>query len=276
MTTPAAYWDKVGSDWDLIGPPLRPCIEDIAIMEQLVARWTNYTCNAALQAVVLGVTQEIIEMKWPEKTHILAFDQELAMINSIWPRHRYANAAAICSNWLSLPLVDGYADIVMCDGSFTLLAFDEEYQKLALELSRILAPDGIVIARMYVAPDCKQPVEDVFKDLWNNKIGNFNTFKWRLAMALIDPSDFSVSVNKVFEAWSARMISAEQLSEELNWPLAVIQMIERYKDCASTRYSFPPLHRIREIMAPQFRQEEIIIPSYQDGERYPTLCFRKV
>jgi hypothetical protein len=268
------YWDNVGSDWDLIGPPLRPCPEDSAIMEQLVDRWVRKAQAAVSQAVILGVTQEIVGMRWPEKTHILAFDREPARIKSLWPRH-LPNAAALCSNWLELPLVDGYADLVLADGSFTLLKFPGEYRDLSKELARILSPGGIVVVRLYVAPDSKESVDDIFKDLWGGKISNFNTFKWRLAMALLDPSDYSSSFNEVWEAWHARMSSPEKLAETLGWPLPVIRMIERYRGCVSTRNSYPPLDKIRQALAPLFIQEDIVIPSYQDGERYPTVCFRK-
>jgi hypothetical protein len=95
-------------------------------------------------------------------------------------------------------------------------------------------------------------------------------------MSLIDPADFCVSINDVWEAWNAHIRSPEKLAETLGWPLPVIRMIERYRGAVSTRYSFPPLEHVRETLAPLFREEELNIPSYQDGECYPTICFRKI
>lgn len=276
MTSSKTYWDNVGSDWDLIGSPLRPCPEDSAIMERLIDKWNGTTNIAAPQAVILGITQEIVTMQWPKKTHILAFDIEPARIQSLWQHHLHENAAALCSNWLSLPLVDEYVDVVVADGSFTLLAFPGEYQRLAREMARILAPGGILVVRLYVAPVNRESLDDIFKDLWDGRIGNFNTFKWRLAMALIDPADFSVSFNEVWEAWHARIGSPEKLAEKLNWPFQVIHMIERYSGCTATRNSYPPLDKICDTLSPFFRLEEVVTPSYQDGERYPTVCFRRV
>lgn len=276
MTLSKTYWNNVGSDWDLVGPPLRPSHEDTAIMERLVERWHNSSDVTFPQAVILGVTQEIVKMRWPEHTNILAFDREASRIHTLWPHRNISNAAALCSNWLDLPLVDGYADMVLADGSFTLLAFPDDYVKIAHELSRILAPDGIVAVRMYVAPLLMESVDDIFNDLWDGKIGNFNTFKWRLAMALIDPSDFTVSFDEIWKAWHSRTFSSEKLASRLNWPLPVISMIEKYQGCDSTRNTYPPLEKVSQLFAPFFKMEEVIIPSYQDGERYPTVCFRKI
>jgi hypothetical protein len=277
MTSSSAYWDKVGSDWSLIGPPLRPCREDIDCMEHMVGTRVSRSCIAAPQAVILGVTQEIVRMRWPENTHVLAFDQEPAMIQSVWPHHSFSNAAAICSNWLSLPLVDGCSDVVIGDGAFTMLAFPDVYLQQAHELKRILASDGIVVMRMFTVPEHRESVDDVFDNLWAGTIENFNIFKWRLAMALTNPVDYSVCVNDVWETWNAHIgSSVKKLADTLGWSPDVIKMIERYRGCVATRYSFPPLDRICEVLAHLFRQEEVIIPSYQDGERYPTICFRRI
>lgn len=276
VTLSKTYWNNVGSDWDLVGPPLRPSLEDTAIMERLVERWHNSSNVTFPQAVILGVTEEIVKMRWPLNTNILAFDREPARIHSLWSHHTVSNAAALCSNWLELPLIDGYADLVLADGSFTLLAFPDDYIKIAHELSRILAPGGIVAVRMYVAPLQLESVDKIFKDLWEGKIGNFNTFKWRLAMALIDPSDFTVSFDEIWKVWHDRMTSSEKLAKALNWPLPVISMIEKYQGCDSTRNTYPPLEKVSQLFAPLFKMEELFIPSYQDGERYPTVCFRKI
>lgn len=276
MTHTNTYWDKFGSDWSLIGPPLRPCSEDNEIMERLIARWDQVARIPAPQAVLLGVTQEIVSMKWPEKTHLLAFDREPGMIRSLWPQHRLSNAAALCANWLSLPLVDGSADIVVGDGSLSLLAFPGEYRELARELARVLAPGGLVVLRLYVVPDVPDSMDEVFRELWAGMIGNFNTFKWRLAMAMLDPADYGVTVSDMWEVWQTRIDCAEGLSDALGWPLPVIRMIERYRGCTATRYSFPPLASVREAFEPFFTLDEVVFPSYQDGRRYPTVCFRTV
>lgn len=270
------YWSKFASDWSLIGHPLRPSSEDNAIMEQMLAKYLCTKSGVPVHAVMLGVTQEIAAMQWPENTNILAFDREPAIIRALWPRYHSAHAAALCSNWLELPLVEGYADLVVGDGSLTLLSFPCEYQKLARELARVIAPDGIMVLRVYAAPSNRDAVDTIFKDLWDGKIGNFNTFKWRLAMALTEDADFCVSVNEIWEAWNANVDSAEKLAEILGWSLPVVGMIERYRNCTSTKYSFPPLDQVKEVFAPFFVQEEMVIPSYQDGERYPTVCFRKI
>lgn len=277
MNTQKAYWDRLAGEWDLIGPPLRPCPEDIATMEKLVNRWICPTCTAAPQGVVLGVTPEIVGMKWPENSHIQAFDQEPAMINSLLPRHIRNNAAAICANWMTLPLEDGYADLVLGDGSLTLLAFPDEYRLLVFELARILSPDGLLLLRLFAAPEQRESSDDIFKDLWSGKIRNLDTFRWRLEMALIGSSDYSVPINDVYEIMNANTINPDHMADTLGWPpLPVARMLERYRTFGTTRHSFPPLDIIKKIMAPHFRLEEVVMPSYQDGERYPIVCFRKI
>lgn len=268
---PDTHWGWLARHWSLLGTPLRPCAEDVAIMEQLAFRAPNGCRRAAL----LGVTSELAGMSWPDSTFLQAFDCDQNAIMALWSPERRTASEAICANWFALPLDDSSMDMVAGDGVLSTLASAGDYQKLFRELARVLTSGGVLALRLFAAPAAAVTVADIFADLWAGRIGNFNTFRWRLAMALTDPVDHCVTVSDIWDAWHAAVPVPEQLAEELGWPLPVISVIDRHRNNA-TRYSFPPFEVVSNLAAPWFHPEEIHIPSYQDAERYPTVCFRKI
>lgn len=275
MNGPEPYWDRIGSDWSLIGPPLRPCAEDTAAMEDMLLSWRRSRAAVPLTAGVLGVTPEIVRMAWPEQTRISAFDKEPAMIGYLWPKEGIPHATAICCDWGSLPVADGALDVVAGDGPLTQLSFRGEHRQVARELARVTAPEGLLLLRLFVPPAEREPVETVFEDLWNGRIGNFNVFRWRLLMSLQESEETGICVGEAWKEWHARIPSPELLAGTLGWPIEVIRVIDRYCSAVAV-YTFATLTSIESLLAPDFSLSEQRVPSYQDGERYPTVCFRRV
>lgn len=275
MTSPDPFWHQIVSDWSLVGPPLRPAAEDTAVMERMVCDWHRNSGRCDFQAGVLGVTPEIVGMKWPQFANITAFDKEPAMISNLWPREGIPGTTAICCNWLSLPVADGTLDVIVGDGSLTQLAFPDEYRKVIRELARVMVSGGILVLRLFVAPHERESVDTVFEKLWGGHVENFNAFRWRLLMSLQENPDTGVCIGDAWEAWHSRIPSPELLANALGWPMDVVGVIDRYRS-ATTVYSFPSLEAVRAVLEPNFYLAERIIPSYQDGDRYPTVCFRKI
>ena len=274
MTSPEPYWNRIGSDWSLVGPPLRPCAEDTAVMERMIRDWHRASGRHSPQAGVLGVTPEIVAMSWPEQTHITAFDKEPAMIGYLWPKGGIPHAKAICCNWLSLPIADAALDVVAGDGPLTQLSFPDELGKVARELARVVAPGGILVLRLFVPPPEREPVDSVFEELWDGRIVNFNAFRWRLLMSLQESSEEGICVGAAWEVWRSRVPSPERLAETLGWPIDAIRVIDRYRS-ATAVYTFSPLDSARALLEPDFSMTERIVPSYTDGIRYPSVCFQR-
>jgi hypothetical protein len=275
MTSADSYWNRIVSDWSLVAPPLRPCAEDTAVMERIVRDRHRDSAHCPLRAGVLGVTPEIVGMNWPEQTRITAFDKEPAVIGSLWPKAGIPHAAAICCNWLSLPIADAALDVVAGDGPLTQLSFPDECRSVARELARVVAPGGILVLRLFVPPPECESVDDVFEALWNGRIANFNAFRWRLLMSLQESPETGVCVGAAWEVWHSRVPSPELLAETLAWPITAVRMIDRYR-WATAVYTFSPLDSICTLLEPEFSLTGVVVPSYQDGVRYPTACFRRL
>lgn len=245
-------------------------------MERLVSRWSHTSAALAPQAAVLGVTPEIVNMHWHAITRVTAFDNSPEMIRHLFTPHQCQNVSAVCANWLSLPLHDASCGIVLGDGSFVLLSFPGEYRLLGRELARVLQPGGILVIRVFVLPPEREQVEALFDELWSGSVRNFNAFKWRLLMALQESPEAAVCVGEAWKAWHARVPSPEKLAAALGWQLPEINMIDKYRGDVTTCYSYPRVEDLCETLAPHFCLTDHIIPSYEDGERYPTLCFTRV
>jgi Methyltransferase domain len=262
------HWNKNARQWDLIGPPLRPAAEDIGILEREVARWQRGHQAPAPRALLLGMTPEIALMRWPPGTRLTAVDRSQAMIREVWPGAG-AGHGAICARWLDLPLPDGSQDIVIGDGCFSALETSDDYRALVRSMRRVITRHGRVLMRFFIRPETAEPVASVIDDLWRGSIGNFNVFKWRLAMALHGTLDEGVRLDDIWQAWRAAIPEPEQLASRLGWPLPVIRTVDVYHGVA-TRYTFPTLAEVRSIVAQAFAEEACVFPGYEMGDRCPT------
>ena len=64
------------------------------------------------------------------------------------------------------------------------------------------------------------------------------------------------------------------LADRLGWSRASIDTIDAYRD-VGTPYTFPTLDEMRTVTDPLFDEIEVQIPSYELGDRCPTVIYRK-
>jgi len=255
--------------WSDVGPPLRPGPHDVALLQRLVAE--AMAGRSRRDAILLGVTPEIATMTWPAGTRLIAIDSSPGMIDRVWPRDRLTiPAEARHGDWRDLPLAGASADIVLGDGCFSMLATEEDYRRMCLEVRRVLRPDGYFIIRLFVRPRRREDIAVIWENLLARRIGNFHEFKWRLAMALAVGKDDQVRVDDIWQAWRAAAIDARQLAAQLNWRLADIETIEDYRG-SPLIFTFPPLAEVLRRCWPSYNLLSRIVPDYQMGERCPTL-----
>lgn len=267
------HWNKHALQWSHIGPPLRPVKEDTDWLEQQLHVFFPAE-QTETKIILLGVTPELAHIACVSPaTRLVAVDRSMAMIHQIWTSPTKNRSAPICADWCKLPFPAASASAVIGDGCFTLLPFSDAYQALLQSICNILAPGGIFAMRFFSAPEIAESTDSVFSDLFAGKIGNFHIFKWRLAMAIQDRSSWSVPVHQIWTTWHETVSDTKALSQHLGWPLAEINTIEAYRD-APARYSFPPLSVLRQLLAQHFTELAIKLPSYELGERCPTLLMR--
>lgn len=267
----ADHWNDQARKWGHIGGPLRPCPEDIQIIENFLQ--TTFA-DKELQALILGVTPELALLSWPENTRLLGIDRNQAMVDCVWPHDKLGeNASAICGDWLSTNLTSGSTDIVAGDGCFTLLSYNEHYEKLLQELQRILIPGGWFIIRLFCRPEQQEDLSIVLADLLDGKIGNFHVFKWRLAMALHGTLEEGVDVGEVWEWWNNQKIDTNSLATRLGWSRESIDTINNYKG-SEARYTFPTFQEISKLLNRYFDTVACHTMSYELGDRCPLLILR--
>ena len=263
----APHWERYALDWDLLGPPLRPSPEDVAIYERAVAG-----LGRRPQALLLGVTPEIAAMQWPPGTRLVAIDRSAAMIAHVWPARGREHGAAVRGDWLNLPLAAASQDIVIGDSPLHQ-GYPHEQRAALASFRRVLSPEGLFVVRYFCAPDRPETPAAVFADLLGGRIGSFHAFKWRLAMALQRTAGEGVAWGAIWEAWHAEVRDPEALMRALGWPAAQLRTIDVYRG-ATARISFPTYAEAQALLGEAFAPLQKIVPRYELGERCPIVIAR--
>ncbi len=267
------HWKKAPQWFDLLSSPLRPSPEDIDFLKLQVLPKLQIDSAETKKVVLLGVTPEIATLPWSEKTEILAIDSSDMMINTVWPREQVSRGKAINGNWQQLPLADNSCNLVLGDGCFTLLDYPHGYKTVLQEILRVLKTNGLCVMRFFLRPEKAEDLPTIFAQLQNKSVGNFQVFKWRLAMALQKNIQSGVPVREIWQVWNQEVPFPEKLMQELAWSSELLETINIYKDSPSV-YTFPTLAEVRQLCNSDFIEESCYFPSYELGERCPTLVFR--
>ena len=265
-------WNKHSLRWQRIGPPLRPCGQDIDVLQRLVAEKCAAIGCAAPRALLLGVTPEIVLMRWPPETRLLALDCHPGMIKNVWPDNRTVGAVAACGNWTRMPVADDACDVGVSDCCFTSLPHPEGYAALTRELRRVLGRNGVFAMRAFVRPEVPEPVGTVLDDLRAGRIGNFHVFKWRLAMALHGDLATGVRLADIWNAWHNAVPEPAALADKMNWPIETVRTIDAYRGSDGC-FTFPRLEELRNALSAHFSEAACLYPDYELGDRCPTMQF---
>jgi SAM-dependent methyltransferase len=271
MSTTNGPWRRHAQQWQWIGPPLRPDVEDVLAAESAVARWSR-SRGRAPDALLLGVTPEIATMRWPAGTRLLAVDHSWAMIRGVWPGVPLG-FPAVCAEWRALPLPEASRDAILGDGSFSALASGRMYAAVVRALRQVIRDGGVLAMRFYLRPEKPEAPGNVIDDLRHGRIGSFHVFKWRLVMAFHRSLEDGVRLGEVWDAWHDAVPDSAALARRTGWAHESILTIDAYRGVA-TGYTFPTLPEARAALAGAFEETACTFPSYELGERCPTLIFR--
>jgi len=232
------HWRSFAGQFALLGSPLRPCADDVRIMEEMIADEPEiFGVAAKKRAWLLGVTPEIATLRWPLGVELIAVERIREMINSIWPGDT-DNRRAICADWLVAPFPDRSLDLAIGDGCLTAVGFPDELSRLVASVHRCLRCDGYLMLRLFCRPDIAETPDAVIAALQSGAIGSFHAFKWRLAMAVQGIADApDVAVDAVWHIWNAARIDARELAEAHGWTLAQVGTIGFYRG-SPARYNF--------------------------------------
>jgi SAM-dependent methyltransferase len=255
-STPSdGQWPTIAAAWDLIGSPLRPVADDLALVWAAVADWSSTTSRPP-RVLILGVTPELFHLPWPAGSVVRAADRTETMITLVWPGDR---ADAIHADWVDMRWPDGSFDLVLCDGGWHLLDLGGQ-RALAEKLARIVSPDGRFVVRLFVPPAKRESPETVISDLLAGRVRDMNCLKLRLGMSMTTTPEEGVELGEVWRRLHEAAGSWPALSARVGWNLDHISAID-----ASMRPT-----------SAEFVTHTITMPGYLMGEQCPTVVMRKL
>ena len=270
----ADYWENVSRHWDDLRPPRRPAPQDIALFERLVAEGFARAHSARPRALLLGVTPEIATMHWPAGTQLLALDGSAAMIRHVWPRRALPDAAAVRGSWSAMPIRDAACDIVVGDSSVAHQPYPDTFFAVVGEVGRVLKDGGVLVTRAFTRPEEREPVEAIFDDLRNGRIGTLDFCRWRLAAALHGDRATGTRMGDIWDVWEANVPDPRGLMRSLGWPEEAARAMENLRGGEAVLI-FPTLSELRDGLVQDLDEMECEFPDYEDGDRYPILMLRR-
>ncbi len=258
--------------WPQNGPPLRPVNEDIGFCRQAVADWVRG--HGAPRVLLLGVTPELYRLPWPKGTDFLAVDRTQAMIDRVWP----GPAEAVrCADWLSISLPRASRDVALCDGGWHLVSYPEGQSRLVRNLRDILSAGGLCILRLYVPPTQRESPDAVLRDLLEGKVSSLYILKLRLGMSLMEDALQGVRLGTVWQTLHQAAPDLVALAASIGWTPEHALAINTYRE-SEARYSFSSVREVCDLFcrAPGgFKLRAVNTPSYELGERCPTVVFQR-
>ena len=237
---------------------MRPCAEDVENFRQAIGRDPG-------RCLLLGVTPELATIA-PDLT---AIDNSSDMIGALW----HGKREAILGDWLDLPFADGSFDTLVGDGCLALLSHPDQHGRFFEQLSRVIAPNGKIVIRVFVGAEQKESPAQVCQDALAGKMKGFHAFKWRLSMALASESaDYNFRVAETLATFDRLIPDRARLASVTGWRMDDIETIDFYRDSEAV-YSYPTLAQVRQTIPPTLLESDLIYGHYELAERCPILVF---
>ena len=266
-----SLWNQHSRQWQKIGPPLRPQEEDLAFLRRTVVAQPDFpTSNSNI--LLLGLTPEIVALPWSTGSRMLAVDNCQAMIQQLWRPNPAIRSHAVQGDWFQLPVGDDNFDLIIGDCCMTMMHPAQDRPRFLKELRRVLRSGGSLALRLFVRPEIVETPERVFDDLWNNRIGNFHIFKWRLLMALHGSLNEGVLISRAWDCWQQSVSNTSQIVACTGWDPEILATLETYRDSTS-RYFFPTLKESCNILGHLLTKRCIQTPAYELGLCCPTVIY---
>lgn len=272
-----ALWLTLAAHWDLLGSPVRPCVEDIGVIEEMLSAETNLFDKAGgKKAWLLGITPEIAAARCLHAIDLVAVERIQTMIDHVWPGDTDGRRA-IRADWVHAPFPDESFDLVIGDGCLTPVSFPDQLSGLLSSVHRCLRRDGYLMLRLFCRPDVAETPGAVIAALRSGAIGSIHAFKWRLAMAVqgtIDGPD--VALDEVWQVWNAAHIDVAALAEERGWSHAEIGTMEFYRGSPARNNFMRFDETIRHLQQAGFDLVATRTGHYELAERCPHVLLKKL
>ena len=267
-------WAYTTKTWDRITEPLKPGAADLAVIcGQLLLLAERFD---RLNALVLGVTKDYLDLPWPTGSNIRGLDNASVMIRNHWSGE---SGTAVQGDWCQMPLQSESQHIVLLDAGLCLLGWPDEQKQVLEEVARILVPDGMFIVRLLVLPHETESMPAVVQAVRAGEITDLSLLRIRLWMAMQADGIFPVTNRQFWTLLASSFPDLDELAQFCSTDSAYLQeALSKLQAEPVRNFAFAALedyvHMI-DSMDGQFSVTEKFIPEYHLGERCPTLVLRK-
>lgn len=266
-------WVSIARGYAEFSSPMVPSEQDIGLYEQVAACHAVSVGKDRINALMLGVTPGIAQMRWPEGARVLAVEVSPEVIRALWPGDIPHVREARCASWFEMSMGPGSCDLIVGDGSLNTCRFPGELQELSRLLSKLLTHDGVLAVRCYVQQGCSESVESVFDALFNSRVLNVDSFKMRLYLAMQKSPLEGVSVRDAARVLDSFGVDSRLMKQFLGWSDAAIEPFLRWRTSDAV-YSFPSLDELRTALSEDFDEVSVTLPTYELGHCCPMLVMR--
>lgn len=266
------HWSEYAKRWKLVAPPFKPVEQDIKNYWKAAEKWIKR--HGAPNVLILGVTPQLFNLPWPDKTGFLAVDSNQAMIDMVWPGLK---EDTMCADWLDMNLPDGSRDMVLCDGGLEAQPYPQGQQQLIRNIRNVLSGQGLCIFRLYALPTKRESLDIIFEDMLGGRIPNRAVLELRLAMALQKSADEGVTFGMIWQAVHEVVPDLKSLIGRTGWTPDDTLELDVHRGSA-VRFNYTTIDQVIEMFCNDpggFVLDSISTPDYVLGDRCPVIVFQR-
>ena len=165
-------------------PPLRPHFSEVALVCEVVAELAKTIGGSDFRVLLLGLTQEIVQMGWPSKTRLTAVDRSEAMIRQFWPGDIPGERTLVNSDWRDMPFEKPSFHLIVGDGVLNFQPFPGGFRAFLDDLLPYLHPGGQLCARVFTQLEAPETTASLMDEFRRSDKVNYYEFRYRYATSL--------------------------------------------------------------------------------------------
>jgi hypothetical protein len=181
---PDNAWDEQIKIVKKMKPPFRPHPSEVRIYEELAATKAQASPDKPLQALLLGVTRELVDLNWPKNSTLFAIDRSELMIREFWPGDIPGQRKVFHGNWFDMSFPESTFDLIMGDGVFNFVSYPDELRKFSSVLAPLLRQEGLLCIRIFNQLTQPEKTEEILQEYRQSQQIVYDDFMYRLATSM--------------------------------------------------------------------------------------------
>ncbi len=137
--------------WNALAPPLRPSSNDIELFAQ---GWKNWE---GARILIQGVTPELVDLALRKNAaRVIAMDWSRSSFLALKQlgREDWSSVENMVNDWrVFVPALEESVEVVLGDGTLTMLDFPEEWESVLKNFRQYLLPGSRIILRLPFQPE---------------------------------------------------------------------------------------------------------------------------